>query len=61
VVPRTGYENVQNVWKEIFGDDVVDIAGDVWGLDHERELRGVYRPTGHPGVGNILARSRTTC
>jgi hypothetical protein len=47
---RTGYDDVRKSWKETFGDAIIDQAGEVWGLDHERELKGVYRPTGHPGV-----------
>ncbi|KAF7359198.1 FAD/NAD-binding domain-containing protein [Mycena sanguinolenta] len=33
-----------------------DPPGPIWGLDHEGELRGVYRPSGHPGV-SIIADS----
>lgn len=51
-IHSTGYEDVRNVWKEIFGEEVIDTAGEAWGLDVERELKGVYRPTGHPGVSS---------
>jgi hypothetical protein len=47
---RTGYDDIRGLWKDTFGDAIIDTAGEVWGLDHERELKGVYRPTGHPGV-----------
>jgi hypothetical protein len=57
--PSTGYDDVRKMWKETFGDAMIDAAGEIWGLDHERELKGVYRPTGHPGVSeNLCARRR---
>jgi len=37
--------------KEVFGEETIERTGPVWGLDHEGELRGCYRPSGHPGVG----------
>ena len=36
--------------RKIFGPRVIDSTKDMWGLDEEDELQGVYRPTGHPGV-----------
>lgn len=35
---------------EVFGEETIEQTGPVWGLDHEGELRGQYRPSGHPGV-----------
>ena len=46
----TGYENIRDTIREIFGDETMDKTSLVWGLDEEGELRGSYRPTGHPGV-----------
>lgn len=37
----------------VFGDATIDRVGPVWGLDEEGELRGCYRPTGHPGVSGL--------
>jgi hypothetical protein len=34
----------------MFGRETIERAGPIWGLDDEGELRGVYRPSGHPGV-----------
>jgi hypothetical protein len=48
--PRTGYQSGTVAWSSIFGRDVIERAGPVWGLDDEGELRGVYRPSGHPAV-----------
>ena len=36
--------------KAVFGEETIERTGPVWGLDHEGELRGCYRPSGHPGV-----------
>lgn len=35
---------------KLFGSDVIGQTQEVWGLDGEGELRGCYRPSGHPGV-----------
>lgn len=36
--------------KKIFGNEVIDSTKEMWGLDEEDEIRGAYRPTGHPAV-----------
>ncbi len=36
--------------KELFGEDVINMTDEVYGLDAEGELRGSYRPSGYPGV-----------
>lgn len=51
---RTGYLDPRLSHREIYGADVVDNTSPIWGLDDEGEIRGVYRPTGHPGVRRIL-------
>jgi len=44
--------------KKIFGPDTIDMTGEVaGGLDEEGEPRGMYRPSGHPGVGLPTERS----
>ncbi|KAK7464378.1 hypothetical protein VKT23_006545 [Stygiomarasmius scandens] len=50
LVFATGYENIRDTMREIFGDETMDKTSLVWGLDEEGELRGSYRPTGHPGL-----------
>lgn len=47
---RTGYANIRESSRKIFGDETIDRTCRVYGLDEEGELRGSYRPTGHPGV-----------
>ena len=36
--------------RKLFGSDLIDASGEVWGLDDEGELRGVFKPCGVPGV-----------
>jgi cation diffusion facilitator CzcD-associated flavoprotein CzcO len=49
VVLATGYTNMRDRARQLFGDAVADRCGDVWGLDDEGELRTIWRPSGHPG------------
>lgn len=61
VVLATGYETIRETARRLLGEDEASRCGPVWGLDDEGEVRGVWRPTGHPGLwfmgGNLhLAR-----
>lgn len=47
---RTGWGPVKEPLRRLFGDELIDETSEIWGTDEEGELRGVYRPTGHPGV-----------
>ncbi|KAJ6606230.1 FAD/NAD-P-binding domain-containing protein [Mycena vulgaris] len=46
----TSYESICDTMRGVFGDSTMDQVGPVWGVDTEGELRGCYRPTGHPGL-----------
>ncbi|KAJ3503936.1 hypothetical protein NM208_g16413 [Fusarium decemcellulare] len=48
VVLAIGYDNMRTTLRKILGDKVADRVGDVWDLDDEGELNGVWRPSGHP-------------
>ncbi|KAM5540398.1 hypothetical protein V8D89_005856 [Ganoderma adspersum] len=50
VIFATGYTNMRQNNKELFGEDVIDMTDEVYGLDAEGELRGSYRPSGYPGL-----------
>lgn len=50
VVFATGYDRIRDVHTRTFGKDVVDRMGEAWGLDSEGEVKGCYRPTGHPAL-----------
>lgn len=47
--------------RKVFGVDLADRVGDVWGLDQEGEVRTMWRRSGHPGFwffGGNLALCR---
>lgn len=48
VVFATGWPNMRENVRTIVGDDVADQLTEVWGLDDEGEIRGLFRPSGHP-------------
>ena len=49
IVFATGYQNMRETARKIFGDELADHVHDVWGFDDEGETRGTWRPSGHPG------------
>lgn len=57
VFRRTGYENIRETMRDLFGDEVIDKTGPVYGLDEEGEFRSSYRRSGHPGVRCLLSVS----
>jgi cation diffusion facilitator CzcD-associated flavoprotein CzcO len=58
VVLATGYEDMRETARPLFGDEVIDRCSPVWGLDDEGELRSVWRGSGFPGLwfvgGNLM-------
>lgn len=61
IVFATGYKNMRTQARSIFGDEVADKVGDVWGFDEEGEFRTLWRKSGHPGFwffGGNLALCR---
>jgi cation diffusion facilitator CzcD-associated flavoprotein CzcO len=49
VVFATGYDNMRTQARVIFGDEVADRVGNIWGFDAEGEIRTLWRKSGHPG------------
>ncbi|KAL8940157.1 MAG: hypothetical protein Q9216_002975 [Gyalolechia sp. 2 TL-2023] len=49
IVFATGYQNMRESARKIFGREVAERVGDVWGFDEEGETRGMWRRSGHPG------------
>lgn len=49
IVFATGYQNMRETARKIFGDELADRVRDVWGFDEEGETRTMWRRTGHPG------------
>jgi len=59
VVFATGFEgNMRLAARDLVGEDVGDKLEDWWGVDSEGELRGAWKPIGHPGIwftgGNVM-------
>lgn len=58
VVLATGYSNMRESARKIFGTKVADKLKPVWGLDDEGETKVMYRDSGHPNFwymgGNLL-------
>ncbi|KAF7353380.1 Flavin-binding monooxygenase [Mycena sanguinolenta] len=50
VIFATSSESIRDTMRGLFGDSTIDQTDAVWGLDEEGELKGVYRPSGHPGL-----------
>ncbi|GLB34118.1 putative L-lysine 6-monooxygenase (NADPH-requiring) [Lyophyllum shimeji] len=50
VIFATGYDSIRDTAKDTFGEETIECTSHVWGLDEEGELRGCYRPSGHPGL-----------
>ncbi|KAJ7589556.1 FAD/NAD-P-binding domain-containing protein [Mycena floridula] len=49
VIWATGYHYIYDSLRPLFGDEVIDRAGPLWGLDEENLIKGCYRPSGYPG------------
>lgn len=50
VVFATGYRNQQEDIRSLFGDEIADRIGTIWGVDHDGEMRNMWRPTAQPGL-----------
>jgi len=61
IVLATGYQGMKSTIAKILGEEVAARTSDVWGLDEEGEIRGMWKATGHPGLwyhGGNLALCR---
>lgn len=61
IVIAAGYENMSESIRVVFGDEVAQRVGPVWGLDDEGEVRAMWRPTGQWGfwlMGGSLQQCR---
>ncbi|MGY3618716.1 flavin-containing monooxygenase [Bradyrhizobium sp. USDA 10063] len=50
VVLATGYKRQEELVKKLFGADVADRVGTIWGFGEEQELRNMYTRTGQVGL-----------
>ncbi|KPQ01824.1 MAG: putative flavoprotein involved in K+ transport [Rhodobacteraceae bacterium HLUCCA12] len=61
VVTATGYQNQQAVVQDLFGDEVADRVGPIWGLADDGEIANMFRPTAQPNlwfIGGSFAQAR---
>jgi cation diffusion facilitator CzcD-associated flavoprotein CzcO len=61
LVMATGYENQQATVRRLFGDEVADAVGPIWGFDAHGFMQGMWRPTGAPNfwiMGGALNECR---
>lgn len=57
----TGYRNQQEDIRDLFGDEIADRIGKIWGVGHDGEMNNMWRPTAQPGLwfnSGSLAASR---
>ena len=47
---RTGWLNVKDKLRRILGNEIIDQTKEIWGLDDEQEINGIYKYSGYPGV-----------
>jgi thioredoxin reductase len=50
VVLATGYKRQEELVKKLFGADVADRVGTIWGFGEQQELRNMYTRTGQVGL-----------
>ncbi|KAF7552096.1 hypothetical protein G7Z17_g4525 [Cylindrodendrum hubeiense] len=62
VVFATGFVgNLRVVVQKLFGSDVASQVDDFWGLDDEGEVKGAFKPSGHPAFwyhGGAVGQAR---
>lgn len=49
IIFATGYQNMRTQTRVMFGDEIADQVGDVWGFNNEGEMRIMWQKSGHPG------------
>ena len=59
-VLATGYKKQEFLVAKLFGQDVAERVGPIWGFGDGLELRNMYRPTGQPGLW-MIAGSFAQC
>ncbi|KUM37400.1 flavin-containing monooxygenase [Arthrobacter sp. EPSL27] len=50
VVFATGWPNMREAARPIVGDEVTDQLTTIWDLDEQGEIKGAFRPSGHPNL-----------
>ena len=60
VVLATGYKGQEELVRKLFGDDVADRVGPIWGFGDGQELRNMFTRTAQPGLW-FIAGSFAQC
>jgi putative flavoprotein involved in K+ transport len=60
IVLATGYKGQQHLVRKLFGNEVADRVGPIWGYGEEQELRNMYTRTAQPGLW-FIAGSLAQC
>ena len=60
IVLATGYMPQEHLVRQLFGDEVVERVGPIWGFGDGQELRNMYTRTGQPGLW-FIAGSLAQC
>ena len=61
VVTATGYQNQQEVIRELLGESIAAKVGQIWGIAPDGEMANMFRPTPQKGLwfsGGGLAQAR---
>ncbi|MBC8452070.1 MAG: monooxygenase, partial [Rhodospirillaceae bacterium] len=60
LVLATGYKGQQDLMRLLFGDEIADRVGPVWGFAEDGELANMWKRTGQPGLW-FIAGSLAQC
>jgi hypothetical protein len=60
LVLATGYKGQQDLMRLLFGDEIANRAGPVWGFAEDGELANMWKRTGQPGLW-FIAGSLAQC
>jgi putative flavoprotein involved in K+ transport len=60
VVLATGYKGQEHLVRKLFGNDVADRVGPIWGFGDGQELRNMFTRTAQPGLW-FIAGSFAQC
>src|SRR6202011_3970410 len=50
IVLATGYQRQEELVRKLFGEEVAERVGTIWGFGEDQELRNMYTRTGQPGL-----------
>ena len=60
IVLATGYKGQEHLVRKLFGNDVADRVGPIWGFGDGQELRNMFARTAQPGLW-FIAGSFAQC